>query len=602
MQEIGITLEEKELPKTELSNKTLIDNAWKNLYTGNNTADSEAFMYKVLKNEGEKVLGYISQDVLQEQKLNIEFLTHQTHAISKIADEIATEDSLELLISIALTMLDRPAFFDNNQDVPKLILDKVINLIINSKKVNHQVSKNLQDLYQKQTYGSSKIKLFNSNKLCAAIYQSGGTESKAFLLSVFSGPDQELIGTTFDKLKQIIEEYEKNNQSKNATSFTTTEQQKLADVTLAKQASSEASKILEGINISLSPAEAAIAKLIYYRYLTTGNLDLERYKQEIQELHKREIEDQNNPNIQPKGLELEIIREDKDIFISKTILDTLGIKSTREDASTIFEIKHSPTFSVDWQNRLLQEMTTLGFVDTDQHSTQYTRATLKEKQNLSLHVNFEIPSDVDKAIARIKNLDAEFVSTHYHDRQTPELKSRMDLLCFVLVCAYSSKERIMTRKMGNSWRANGKDGSLEQTIRNGKSRLEIRVPSFTHENSFLMLRELDVLVSAMFADFLVCNGFSNNERERLAKIWRVFENSLRFGQENWESSNKPEDTDLRRFFLKHDDGIRNNIGEGFTNRISDDARAEAIEFLTTTKARTEARQLMKKSYLQAKKL
>lgn len=591
--------------KSNLSgiDKLLVDNAWEALALNGTTVKETDFMMKIIADRGEAALQYLGDQILNKEEPLTEVFKFNCKVFTQIAERAATEKTTTKLIDLIEKILKK-GDYDTRYDTPNVLLKIINSNLQKSATMEYAISSRLISLYWSQVDTDPRPAnwILDPDHLLAAILLSGQISSKSFVtqeIETLSGQTKIDVDTLLSDPSKIPAELTERTTVPNRE-YTESELSTLKSIEQAQNVDHKVTEILAELDVNLSPAEKGIANLIYFRMIKTGNYDEEQYKQIILTLHTREIESEENQFVTPKGLELEILRLDLDIFWTRSVFKSLGIKSSREGTSAMFEVKHSPTFSPDWQARLLQELTLLCVVSAKEVTSLGTRAKLESKQDLSLHVNFEIPIEVDKIISEITDFEDESLELYYKESHIEELESRMDVLCYVLTFAYSTEERIMTRKTERSWRTNSKEG-MEQTSRGGKSRLEVRVPVFTHPHTFSMLRELDVLVSAMFANFRVSHGDYGDELEKLSQIWLEFENSLRYGQETWRVDlGKPKDTDLQEIFLRYDDGEKNTITGSLIDIKAEENRKKIVAMLKETKVKEDARQLMHQTYLKGK--
>lgn len=584
--------------------KIIVDNAWENLCFGISTAEESEFMIALLVEQGEETLSYLYPKIIEGESVPNAVYELRTKVFAQIAERLATEKSVPLLVG-AMEDIYKNNIYDAYFDTPNVILKTINSALLGSGSTNSAACGRLTALYIKEKDQDSIPSnwIFDLQSFWVAISLSGGYASKSFLegeaeeLKKYSG---NVVSSWFVDSRNIPSEYtDKVPFPKHINTEPQNEAMQFIEDALESGKRVEA--LFQEQGLILCPAELAIAKIIYLRHQRQGILNESDYVNEVTILHNLEREAEGNKFILPKGLELEIRDTTSDVFEVKSVLQALGLKSSRESRD-LFEIKHDPTFSSVWQSRLLQELTAIGFVPAEKITGLMTRAELVPDHDLSLHVNFEIPVEVDKHVSKITGIEESSLEYYYDKQQVTEFESRMNVLIYILTMAYSTEERVMGRKTKTSWRTRS-DKSVIETSRGGKTKLEIRVPVFLHPQSFSMLRELDILVTAMFADFRISNGETAEDLQELASIWHYIENSVRFGQPNWVTNNsKPNETDLMRVFQKYDDGDKNDIAGNLIDLRHDANKREIVNILKNTRVKKEARDLMKQSYLKGKKL
>ena len=237
-----------------------------------------------------------------------------------------------------------------------------------------------------------------------------------------------------------------------------------------------------------------------------------------------------NP-LPPTGLELEV----KWSLISEAKLDILTQfdlpKGPEQLYPDYFEFRPKFSYSAEIQARIIQELFLSGVIPSIENNSEIKFG------DTSLHVNFGIPRDIRNYIY-IKDAST----------QTSKPNPNISILNAASVIAFASPERLGSRKTEQSFRTNIGIPSLKS----GLDRLEFRMFEMRDKSTFRMIKELQLMVGAMFSHFRKgrSDTFSKKRDQIPSLVWEQFFDEVCIIFESFEVDPYREHRDENKDYLK----------------------------------------------------
>lgn len=230
-------------------------------------------------------------------------------------------------------------------------------------------------------------------------------------------------------------------------------------------------------------------------------------KSDNEHIEAAELNAKNNPWLLPIGVELEIPTSHriKDKDQPKYNALRYAFLLAGGPVSCAWEFQPGPSYSWLTQAAILSDLFKFELIPVkyDLGSDPPTRRIAGSVSNYSLHCNISVPRWTTMT-------ENEYV---HND---------LSLIAIASGFAFSSPERLATRKTDTNYRINGDVVPLEKTVdRKDNARVEIRTLGFGNSSSYRQLGVIQRLVTAAYAYWLVENNEAQQEVsvQRMHDIW-----------------------------------------------------------------------------------